>query len=136
MTALPLILATHVEREPTLDAFDLAFAQLGGFLDAETETLGALGEALSLPTIGQSIRALQLLHRGGGDPDAKVIATAIRHLSDLRDQLLVVPNGASVMTPQALQGVFALKDVDAAVRFIGAHIDDQIAALQCTLDQL
>jgi hypothetical protein len=134
MTALPLILSIHVDREPTVDKLDLAFARLGGFLDAETETLDALGEALSLPTVGQSVRALQILHRGGGDPDAKVIATAIRHLSDLRDELLVVPNGASVMTPQALQGVFAIKDVDAAVRFIGARIDDQIAALLYTLD--
>jgi hypothetical protein len=31
------------------------------------------------------------------------------------------------VTPQALQGVFAIKDVDAAVRFMGARIDDQIS---------
>jgi hypothetical protein len=54
MTALPLILSIHVDREPTVDMLDLAFARLGGFLDAETETLEALGEALSLPRSGRA----------------------------------------------------------------------------------
>lgn len=134
MTALPLILTTHVDCEPTLDMLDLAFARLGGFLGAEGAFLEAIAEALSLPGVGQSLGALHLLHRGGGDPDTKVIATAIGHLSDLRDQLLAVPNGASLVTPQALEGVLAPKEVDAAIRFIGARVDDQIATLLYTLD--
>lgn len=129
MTALPLILTTHLHCEPTLDMLDLAFARLGGFLDTEAAALEALGEALSLPRVVQSLCALHLLHRGGRDTDPTLIETAIGHLEDLRNELLEVPHDALVMKPQALRGVFPLKDVDAAIRFMGARVDDQIAAL-------
>ena len=104
-------------------------AELGGFLDAEAPIIEALGRALSLSHVGQSIRALHLLHRGEGEPDREVIETAIGHLTDLRDHLLAIPNGAPVVTPQALQGMLSSKDVDNAIRFMGARVDDQIAAL-------
>ncbi len=133
MTALPLILSTHVDRELTLDAFDLAFARLGGFLDAEAPTIELLGRALSLPHVLQSIRALHLLHRGEGVSDRKVIETAIRHLTDLRDQLLSTPNKAVFVNAQALHGALSHRDVDAAIRFMGARVDDQIAGLVYTL---
>jgi hypothetical protein len=135
MTALPLILPTHVEFDSTLDMLDLAFARLGGFLDVEAATLEALGEALSLPRVGQSLGALHLLHRGGRDTDPQVIETAIGHLADLRDQLLAVPHGASVVMPQALHGAVAPKEVDAAIRFMAARLDDQIAALLYALGE-
>ena len=136
MTALPLIITTHVGCEPTLGMLDLAFARLGGFLDTESATLNALGEALSLPRVGQSLCALHLLRRGGRESDPQVFDTAIRLLRDLRDELLVVPHDALVMKPQALRGVFALKDVDAVIRFMCARIDEQIAALQYALGKV
>jgi hypothetical protein len=128
MTALPFIVAIHVDREPTVDMFDLAFARLGGFLDGEAATLEALGDALSVPKIGHNVRALHVLHRGGGDSDPMLIKKAIGHLTDLRDLLFATPNGAPVINPQALQGILAPKDVDAAIRYVGARVDDQIAA--------
>jgi hypothetical protein len=129
MTALPLILSTHVDREPALDAFDLAFARLGRFLYAELGMIEALGRALSLQHLGRSISALHLLHRGGSEPDPVVIKTAIEHLADLRDLLLAIPSRAEVINPQAIDGVISLRDVDAAIRFAGARVDEQIAAL-------
>ena len=135
MTALPLILTTQVDCEPTLDMLDLAFSRLGGFLDVEGASLEALGEALSLPRVGHSLGALHLLHRGGRDTDPQVIEAAIAHLVDLRDELLAVPHGASVVMPQALQGAIAHKDVDAAIRFMAARLDDQIVLLRYELER-
>jgi hypothetical protein len=135
MTALPLILSTHVDREPALDGFDLAFVRLGGFLDAEAPTIEALGRALSLPHVLQSICALHLLHRGEGVSDRKVIETAIRHLTDLRDELLSIPSDAAVVNPQAFRRVLSHRDVDAAIRFMGARVDDQISALKYAIDR-
>jgi hypothetical protein len=56
-----------------------------------------------------------------------------QRIGDLRDQLLAVPNGAFVVMPQALRGAISAKEVDAAVRFMAARVDDQIAALQYAL---
>ena len=134
MTALPLILATHVEHVSTLDKLDLGFARLGEFLDAEAATLEALGEALALPGVKRSLGALHLLHRGERDTDAQIIATAIGHLSDLRDQLLAIPHHASVVKPQALPGAVAPKEVEVAVRFMAARLSDQIAALEYAIE--
>ncbi len=129
MTALPLILSIHVDRESTIDTIDLAFARLGGFLDAEAPSIEALGVALCLPPVKRSLRALHQLHRGGPAPDPRLIETAISHLRDLRDQLLASPGDTPVVAPQALEGVLAPQDVDAAIRFMGARVDDQIATL-------
>jgi hypothetical protein len=134
MTALPYILSTHVDREPALDAFDLAFARLGGFLDAEAPTIEALGRALSLPCVEQSIRDLHILHRGEGDTDTFVIDTALGHLTDLRDELLAIPSRAVVVNLQAIDGVISQRDVDATIRFLGARVADQMAALQCVAE--
>jgi hypothetical protein len=136
MTALPLILAIHVDRESTIDTFDLVFARLGGFLDAEAPTIEALAAALSLPQVGHCMQDLHLLHRGGRESDPKVIATALGLLTNLRDQLLSIPSGASLLLPQALEGELASRDVDAAIRFMGARVDDQIAALEDLIDRL
>ena len=129
MTALPLILSNHVVRDPTLDSFDLAFGRLGGFLDTEASTIETLGQALALPHVGRSILALHLLHRGGGEPDPVVIKAAIKHLTALRDVLLAIPSRAVMINPQAIEGVISRRDVDAAIRFMGARVDEQIAAL-------
>lgn len=129
MNAPNLILATHVAAVSPARA-DLAFARLGALVEDEGQALAAIGRLCGRPQIAPLLAKLETLHRDPGGDDSPVIAEAVRLLEDLRDTLASIPTRAEITGRILEEDRPRIRDLDAAIRYSGARVEDHLIAMR------
>lgn len=129
MGTLPInpIIGTHVGG--TTDLADLFCARLGAFLDEEASRLQQLSRLLELPKIPRLLATLGNLHRGPRYPDRAVLAETDAVLAELLDVMRGVPFDAAPTGPVLPGDESLLREIDAAIRWCGARVEEQRQAI-------
>ncbi|MCR9150292.1 MAG: hypothetical protein NXH83_08965 [Rhodobacteraceae bacterium] len=126
---LPVI-ATHVGITTDEDARDLAFARLAALLQDEGGTLAAIARLCGYPGILEALSGLESLHRGPRIDDQDVIRDAIALLETLREVLVSIPSVCEIKSVILETDRALVANLDAALRYAGARIDDNLRALE------
>lgn len=129
---LPII-ATHVGITTDEDARDLAFARLAALSHDEGGTLVAIARLCGYPGIMEALAGLESLHRGPMIDDQDVIRDAIALLETLRDVLVSIPADCEAKSVILETDRTLVANLDAAVRYAGARVDDNLRALEYLL---
>lgn len=125
---LPII-STHF-GSPDEAPRDLAFARLAALTDDIGGSLADITRLCGRPEIGAVLLALEGLHRGPNISDEDVIRAAIPMLERLRDELMAIPADCEIRTVILEKDRPLVAQFDAAVRYAGARVDDNIASLR------
>lgn len=100
-----------------------ALARLAAYLEAEGPTLARVLSLLDLRGGLTDLEALQTLHVEPG-LEAVALADAALHLDALLDDLAEVPTRAQPQIPMGVADRALVRDLDAAVRWLGARTQD------------
>lgn len=130
---IPILSAHVVDCE--FDARDLAFARLGALAEDVGGTLSAMARLCGKPTIPAILDQIDGLHRTpDGADDQKVISFAVALLESLADELAGIPPTPEITSVILDTDRSLVANLDAAVRYAGARVEDNARALKQLLD--
>ena len=129
---LPII-ATHFGTTDE-DLRDLAFARLAALSEDVGGSLADIARLCGRPQIAEVLLGLEGLHRGPSIADEDIIREVIPMLERLRDELMAIPADCEIRTVILEKDRPLVADLDAAVRYAGARVDDNIAGLRSLVD--
>jgi len=93
-------------------------------------SLRAFSRLCGYPELKAAVAGLEGLHRGPGIDDQDVIREAIALLETLREILVALPSDCEVTSAILETDRRLVADLDAAVRYAGARVDDDLRALE------
>lgn len=123
------IIGAHFDT-PIEDATDLVFARLGGLAADVGGSLETISRLCGKPDILHLLRELDCMHRAPDVDDSVVIEQALRLLGDLHDVLSGIPTDPPFVSVVRDEDRTLVSHFDAAVRYSGARVADQLQALE------
>lgn len=123
------VMADEKENGHVFEQGELAFVRLAELLQDIGETLTKMSRLCGRPEIVSALMGLEGLHRGPGISDRDVIMDALRLLESLRENLMSIPADCEIVGDVFEADRMLIADLDAAVRYAGARVDDNIRAL-------
>lgn len=129
MNASTFIVATQV-AQTSLDRADVVFARLGSLVRDEGETLAAIARLCGRPEIMRHLAEIEALHRDPGGNDSPTIRAAIGILAALHDRLATLPVNPEPTGAQHEDDPALLEGLDAAIRYVGARVEEHLRAMR------
>ena len=124
------IISAHFGGGTADESKGLALARLSRLVSDEGPSLVAIGRLCNRPAISAALQGLDTLLFNQPDGHADVIGQAVPLLEDLRDTLAAIPPDCEIGEPILEADRYLVENLDAAVCFAGARVEDNIQALR------
>lgn len=128
------IISAHFGGGNADERKDLALARLARLVADEGGSLAAIGRLCNRPGIAVALQRLETLLATEHGGIADVIGGSVPLLEDLGDALVAIPPDCEIGGPILETDSALVANLDAAVRFAGARIEDNIRALRQLVD--
>lgn len=128
------IISTHFGSEGGRDQKDLALSRLSRLVADDGGHLAAIGRLCNRPAITAALQKLDALLEQEPDRDTDLIGQAIGLLEGLRDTLVEIPTDCEIDAVILDGDQCLVENLDGALRFAGARVEDNIRALRQLMD--